>query len=252
MMANTPFGLYPSDTWFAARKGGDLVSIGRLPVATVAELAEVTAKIQARESALAEEWVWSALLAADDPDAAGNFTQSSETVAARIPAETALQRAYMSAGNSGPARGQLLSALNAGTGLVSYFGHAGYGQLADEGLLTNADVPTLVNADRPTVLTAMTCLAGNSSLPGYSALGELLLRHPGGGAAAVWAPSGMSENELAEPLGEALYAALYTGRKVERLGDAVAVARRVYRNRDLPAYMLAIYNLLGDPAMRLR
>lgn len=62
----------------------------------------------------------------------------------------------------------------------------------------------------------------------------------------------MSENELADPLAQALYAALFTGRRVDRLGDAVAIARHVYRAGERPAYMLAIYNLLGDPAMRLR
>jgi hypothetical protein len=134
--------------------------------------------------------------------------------------------------------------------MVSYFGHAGFDQLADEALLTSADASTLVNADRPTVLSAMTCLAGSSGLPGYSTLGERLLRQQGGGAAAVWAPSGMSENALAEPLSHAFWSALYGG-EVGRIGDAVLQARQAYKAGGQPAYTLSIYNLLGDPAMRL-
>ena len=68
---------------------------------------------------------------------------------------------------------------------------------------------------------------------------------------AVWAPSGMSENELAGPLAEGFYAASVSGRGA-RIGDAVRTARLAYKASGLAPYMLAIYNLLGDPAMRLR
>ncbi len=254
LMANTPSGLFPSDAALASAPSTPELglSLGRLPVTTAGELAQVVAKIQARESALGEPWVWSTVLAADNPDAAGDFPRSSEGVEARLPAETPRTYAQVAPGNATAARGVLLASLAAGAGLVNYFGHGGYDQLADESLLTSADVAALANADRPTVLTALTCLAGSSALPGYTTLGEALLRHPGGGAAAVWAPSGMSDNELAEPLAQALYAALFTGRRVDRLGDAVALARHAYKAGDRPAYMLAIYNLLGDPALRVR
>ncbi len=253
MMANTPFGLFPSDAWFVAweRAPGAEIAIGRLPVTTTGELAEVIRKIGARESALGEPWVESTLLVADDPDGGGDFPLSSEGVARLVPAEAPLSRAYISTIGVAQARNELLLGINQGTGLVSYFGHAGYDQLADEGLLTSADAAAFVNSERPTIMTAMTCLAGNAALPGYAAIGETLVRQQGGGAVAVWAPSGMSENELAGPLAEGFYAAAVSGRG-PRIGDAVRTARLVYKASGLPQYMLAIYNLLGDPAMRLR
>jgi hypothetical protein len=97
----------------------------------------------------------------------------------------------------------------------------------------------------------MTCLAGNSGLPGYTAIGETLLRQEGGGVAAVWAPSGMSENDLAGTLAGGFYAALFASEN-PRLGDVVNSSRRTYKAVHLPVYMLSIYNLLGDPAMRVR
>ena len=254
LMADTPSGLAPADASFLSSPTAPELgsSIGRLPVTTPSELAAAIAKIQARESALAEPWVQTVVLAADDPDAAGDFPRSSTLVEAALPAEVPREHAYVMPGNATAARSVLLEGVNGGVGLVDYIGHGGYDQLADELLLTSADVASLTNAQRPTVLTAFTCLVGNSTLPGYPTLGERLLLAPGGGAAAVWAPSGMSENDLAEPLARAFYAALFTGRRVERLGDAVAIARHVYRAGDRPAYMPAIYNLLGDPAMRVR
>jgi hypothetical protein len=262
MMASTPDGLFPSDAWFveaASRRETGIgrrpveIAIGRLPVTTPAELAEVIRKTVARESALVadEPWVHNTLLVADDADAAGDFLLSSERVASLVPAGVPLARAYVSVVGAAQTRSDLIGALNDGVGAVSYVGHAGFDQLADEPLLTSADVASLVNHDRPAVMTAMTCLAGNSALPGYSVIGESLLRQDGGGLAAFFGPSGMSENDLAEPLADAFYSAAFSGRS-PRIGDAVNAARRAYRARDLPSYMLAIYNLLGDPAMRLR
>jgi len=191
------------------------------------------------------------LLVADDADAAGDFSLSSEMVASLVPAGTPLARAYISIGGAALARNDLIGALNEGAGAVSYIGHAGFDQLADERLLTTTDVASLVNGDRPAVMTAMTCLAGNSGLPGYSVIGESLLRQDGGGVAAFLGFSGMSENDLADHLANGFYSAMWSGES-DRIGDAVNSARRAYKASNLPLYMLSIYNLLGDPAMRLR
>ncbi|MBX7186324.1 MAG: carboxypeptidase regulatory-like domain-containing protein [Vicinamibacteria bacterium] len=255
MMANTPAGLFPSDQWFVEQPNAaqSEIAIGRLPVTTSSELAEVIRKIVARENALAlgESWVRSTLLVADNADEAGNFLESSEGLSGLVPGGDALTRAYLSVDGAAGARRSLIDGINQGTGVVSYFGHAGFDQLADESLLTSTDAAAFTNAERPAVLTAMTCLAGNSGLPGYSAIGETLLRQEGGGVVALWAPSGMSENDLATPLADAFYAAFYS-EESSRIGDAVNASRRAYKTSHLPVYMLSIYNLLGDPAMRVR
>jgi uncharacterized repeat protein (TIGR01451 family) len=254
MMASTPEGLFPADEWFAERTGTRTeIAIGRLPVATTAELTEVIRKIQARETALAlsEPWLRDTLLVADNADGGGDFVASSEAVAGVFPPGASVSRAYLSVDGPALTRARLIAGLNQGTGLVNYFGHGGFDYLADEYLLTKADAPALLNLDRPSVMVALTCLAGNAALPGYTVVGEELVRQPGGGLAALFAPSGMSQNDLATPLAEGLHAALLSGR-TRRIGDAVNAARKAYKIENLPLYMLSIYNLLGDPALRVR
>ncbi|MBK5256351.1 MAG: DUF11 domain-containing protein [Vicinamibacteria bacterium] len=255
MMANTPDGLFPADAWFVERTGTSSteIAIGRLPVATTAELAEAIRKIEARETALAldEPWLRDTLLVAGETDGGGNFLQSSETVAGVIPAGSSLLRASIPVDGAYQTRLSLIEGINQGTGLVNYFGHGGFDQLANEAILATADAPALINRERPSMMFALTCLVGNSSLPGYSTLGEELVRQESGGLVALFAPSGMSENELATPLAIGLHEAL-ARKKTLRIGDAISAARRAYKAQDLPLYMLSIYNLLGDPAMRVR
>lgn len=252
-LADTPSGLYQDDSWFVApaTAGNPEIALGRLPVTTSDELAEVIRKIAAREAALGEAWMPKTLLLADDADEAGDFVASLEGVASVLPLGTSVVRAYFTTDGVLGSRNKLINGINAGTGFVSYFGHGGFDQLAGESVLTTWDAPLLTNALQPAVMTAMTCLVGNSSLPGASSLGEALVRQAGGGLVAMWGPSGWSENHLAEPLANEFYRAAFDP-GTERIGDAVTASRKAYRDSGRPAWMLSIYNLLGDPALRLR
>ena len=198
-----------------------------------------------------EAWMPKTLLLADDADEAGDFVASLEGVASVLPLGTSVVRAYFTTDGVLGSRNKLINGINAGTGFVSYFGHGGFDQLAGESVLTTWDAPLLTNALQPAVMTAMTCLVGNSSLPGASSLGEALVRQAGGGLVAMWGPSGWSENHLAEPLANEFYRAAFDP-GTERIGDAVTASRKAYRDSGRPAWMLSIYNLLGDPALRLR
>jgi uncharacterized repeat protein (TIGR01451 family) len=253
MLVNTPAGLSSTDSDFAPAEtsGRSQMAIGRLPVTTSGELAEVIRKIVARESALGEDWMGNTLLIADDPDVGGDFVSSSEGVFAALPPGSPVVRGYFTLDGFGGTRAKLVDGLNAGTGFVSYVGHGGYDQLADESLLMSSDPPLFTNELRPSVMTAMTCLSGNTSLPGYSTIGETLVRQHGGGLVALWAPSGMSQDELAAPLAAEFYRAVFD-EGTERLGDAVESSRKAYRQSGRPDFMLSIYNLLGDPALRIR
>jgi hypothetical protein len=253
MLVNTSSGLAPTDSDFAPAEvsGRSEMAIGRLPVTTSGEFAEVIRKIVARESALGEDWMGNTLLIADDPDFGGDFVASSETVFGALPSGSPVVRGYFSVDGLEASRARLVDGLNAGTGFVNYVGHGGYDQLADESLLMSSDASLLTNELRPSVMTAMTCLSGNASLPGYSAIGETLVRQQGGGLVALWAPTGMSQDEPAALLATEFYKAVFDAR-TERLGDAIGSARKAYRQSGGPDFMLSIYNLLGDPALRIR
>jgi hypothetical protein len=96
----------------------------------------------------------------------------------------------------------------------------------------------------------MTCNVGYFSLPGYASLGERLLYQPTGGAAAVWVATGMSQNEHAVALAMAFYGAVPADGNL-RIGDVILSALKTYEGEQRPSYMVDIYVLLGDPAMKL-
>ncbi len=252
MMVATPRGLFPSDAWFAdvpLLPGQAPLSIGRLPVTSGAELLAVLEKIRVRETAQGG-WLARLLLGADNADHAGDYVADSEALSGVAPSSVLVDRAYLSVLGPAAARTTFIDAINEGRGAVNYTGHGGYDVLADEGLFHSSDVGLLVNNEKPVLLTGMTCLVGNFGLPGFTGLGELLVRKETGGAVAVWSSTGMSEDDLAAGLATGFYARLYEP-DVRRLGDAVAATRKDYAQTGKASYMLNLYNLLGDPAMKL-
>jgi hypothetical protein len=149
------------------------------------------------------------------------------------------------------ARQKVLEGINNGAVLVNYIGHAGLDRLANEKLLWTGDVSALQNWDRLPLVTAMTCIVGRFAIPGLDTLSEALVLKSDGGAAAVWAPTGASLNNLARDLAENFFkAAFQAGEKT--LGKAVIKAMADYNALNLPPFMLYIYTLLGDPALEIK
>jgi len=248
LMVATPWGLFAADNAFGDLVGNDgipEVAVGRLPARTAAELQDMVAKLVAHEQAGGAGWAGRALLAAD---AAGgvDFATDSQRLAAALPAGFAVEAIRLAELPFDEARRRFLATLSAGAGLVDYVGHGGLDRLSAQGLLTNGDVPLLANAGRPPILVALTCTVNRFELPQYPSLGQTLLLQPAAGAAAVWGPSGLSNNLPAVRMGTAFLGAL-NGAGV-RLGDAVLAALRVGAAAGGRA-LVDIYNLLGDPAM---
>jgi hypothetical protein len=195
--------------------------------------------------------VGSALALADAVDQGADFAAGSDTLASLLPRGYAVDRIYLDSTPINDARSRLLHELQAGASLVDYMGHGGLDRLSSGGLLASADVATLENGTRAPVLTAMTCSINRFAVPGFSSLGELLINQAGGGAAAVWAPSGLSLHNEAQLLAERFYRHLGDPAS-PRLGDLVLGALREFQSRGGSKSMIQIYNLLGDPALRLR
>jgi hypothetical protein len=254
LMASTPHGLFASDNQFADVVGNDGVpemAVGRLPVATPDELDAFIDKITAYETG-GGDWTNRILMLADNPDDGGNFPSDSDDVAGLLPSnEYEANKIYLSEHSTEEARTLVLNGINNGALLVNYIGHAGLDRLAQEGMLLSSDVESLGNGNRLPVVTAMTCVAGQFAMPGYDALGELMVLHENGGAIATWAPTGLSLNELAIILDKEFFrTAFVNGDKV--LGHVVLKALGNYAGTGKPHFMLDIYNLLGDPALRMR
>jgi hypothetical protein len=97
----------------------------------------------------------------------------------------------------------------------------------------------------------MTCTVNRFGVPGVPPLGELLVDRPGGGAVAVWSASGLSVNAEAGQLAERFYR-LLAEPGAERLGDLILRSLTEFAGLGGDNSLLDLYNLLGDPALRLR
>jgi hypothetical protein len=256
-MVSTPFGLFESDTWFgdvAGEDGVPEVVMGRLPVMTAAELDGQVKKIAGYEAAApgpGTDWMSRIILAADDPDDAGEFPADSDELGTLIPGGYAKERIYLSETNLPEARAALLAGLNRGALLLNYIGHGLPDRYADEGLFVLADVAGLSNGDRLPIVLALTCVAGRYGIPGFDCLSEAWLMKEGGGAVAVWSPTGLSMNHLAKILNQAFVISRFTdGERV--LGEAIRSAMEDYATRGGEMYILHILNLVGDPGLQVK
>lgn len=195
-----------------------------------------------------------ALLVADQPDTAGNFTAAAESIRAVVEPALATSTAYRAElGGAGAVQRRILEALSGDLDWLDYAGHGGHDRLGVSGYLRTADVPGLGNAGRRLpVVTAMTCAVGNFAVPGNDPLGEQLVLAADRGAIAVWAPSGLSLDAQAQVLNRQFARRLATAGAGTRLGDLVRESMRAYREEGGQAEFLAIYNLLGDPALLVR
>lgn len=248
LMVRAEGGLFPSDNRLGDVDGDGLpeMAVGRIPVLTAAELDAYIDKIAAYESAPPAAWTRNALFLADAMDRGADFAAESERIASQLPAGYDVDRIYLSSTPLADARGRLLGALNRGAALINYVGHGGLDRLAGGGLLTSADVPALGNASRLPVVTAMTCTINRFAVPGVPALGELLAKAPSGGAAAVWGPSGLSSSGQARLLAERFHRS-----EDARLGDRILRAVREFRELGGDAALPVLYDLMGDPALRM-
>ncbi len=252
-MVGTPQGLFPSDNYFADMNGDHIpdMSIGRLPVVTSGELQGFINKIIAFEKVKSGDWKSRVLMSADYPENGETFPADSDAVASLIPQGYNVSKIYLSNLSLQEARRLLLEGINNGIILLNYIGHAGVDRLSQDGLLVSGDVDMMTNMEKLPVVTTMTCVTGNFSIPGIDCLGEALVLKANGGAAAFLAPTGLSINSSARVLDEEFVKAYLQPDKLI-LGDVVLKTFLNYSGKNGNNYMLDIYNIMGDPAMRLK
>lgn len=253
LMVHSAGGLFPSDNRLGDVNGDGLpeMAVGRIPVLTASGLQAFIDKLTAYETGAPVEWARHVLLLSDAPDQGAVFADDSERIAAQIPSSFQAERIDLGTEPLTAARARLFAGLTEGTGLINYVGHGGLDRLAAGGLLTSADVAGLTNGDRLPVVTAMTCTVNRFAVPGVPALGEVLVEHPGGGAVAVFGPSGLADSADSRSLAEIFYRRT-AERGTLRLGDLILRSYAELRAQGGDASLLDLYNLLGDPALRLR
>jgi hypothetical protein len=241
-----------SDPALGAVNGDDLVpdlAIGRLPAATVEEAQRLVAKVLSWEES-GQELAGAAVLVADNPDSGGDFEADVEDIRASFLSgrpTTTLELSELGGGT----RAAILGAFDEGASLMSYVGHGGTTVWASENVLNDWDVPSLRAQSRQPLLLTMNCLNGYFVTPNLDSLPEALLKAEGRGVVGAFSPSSLSLDGPAHAYHRAVMAELSSG-KHARLGDAILAAQRTYADTGLMPELLDVYQLLGDPALRIR
>lgn len=262
MMLTTDFGLSATDSRYGdvLSDGAPRVFVGRIPVASPTEFDAVLGKIRDYESSAISPPL-RALLAADRPDAAGDFvagmTDMGRIIAPAYDTNWMYYPAPYPVGlnpppvDPEPVRAGIRNALDAGVDILEYVGHGSRSQLGTGGYLTVSDVAGFEPNDRLPIMIVMTCVAGDFSTPNLQSLVEVMLNTAGKGAVAAVAPTGLSYDADAEWINRRLLQGL-TGNTSSRLGDYIIQSFALYNQgprRSTPVWM---YNMIGDPALKVR
>jgi len=126
-------------------------------------------------------------------------------------------------------------------------GHGSVEMWTGAGILRRVDTSAITNKDSLSFFVMMTCLNGFAQDVYTESLAEALLRSEQGGAAAVWASSGLTEPDEQALMNQQLMRALFEGEPTT-LGDAIISAKAATKNADTRRTWL----LFGDPTTRLR
>jgi hypothetical protein len=251
LMVRTDEGLFASDSRYADLVGDDAVpelAVGRIPAITPEDLRAYLEKIKTYESNPAENWHRRVLMAADRWDTRANFRSDSRNLTSLLPPSFEAETIYLDELPLDTARAFFKAALDEGVAHVNYVGHGGLDRFSADSLFTTSDVPELVNGDRLAVVTAMTCSVGRFGIPGFNSLAEEWTGREHGGAAAVWAPTGLSDHRQARILGESFFRERFQVQP-QRIGEMILNALQAFSARGGTRSMLEIYQLFGDPAL---
>jgi len=258
LLASDSRTLRPADGLFADLTGDGVpdLAIGRIPAQNVTQFSQYIAKLQAYEAGGVKSWHQNAFFIADNADDGGDFAAtnlelSSAAAPRYTPSFTALDTR-----TAAQVRADIRAAFTNGSGIIHYTGHGSitvFVNLTHEKLLAYDDAKALVNPPVP-LFISLTCLIGRFDLyqPTQRSLAEGLVLNASGGSLAVYAPAGLSWNHYAGLFGEELYR-LHAGEQADTIGLLLLRARRSFGVLSgLHADAIRTYNLLGDPALKLR
>jgi hypothetical protein len=237
-----------TDDWFSDFKqnGFETIATGRIPVRNASDAALVVSKIVNYEKGLrASHGNQQALLVADQ-NIGADFTSATKFAAADLP--SSLQPIEILADGLDPSvvQQQIFSALNSGPLLVNYSGHGSVEQWSFADFLDDSSAANLTNGDQLSVYLLMDCLNGFFHDVYTTSLAESLLLAPNGGAVAVWASSGFTDQPPQATMNQALLQILKTNPSMP-IAAAIVQAKMGVSDNDVRRTWI----FFGDPAMLL-
>jgi hypothetical protein len=174
-----------------------------------------------------------------------NFSAAITSAAATLP--NSLQTSQLLTGGMDPAavHSQILAALNNGALLVDYNGHGAEQQWSFSDLFDTTDVAALTNGGRLPVYLLIDCLNGLFQDVYAQSLASSLLLAPNGGAVAVWASSGFTQQPPQASMDLAFLHEL-AAHPNEPIGRMILHAKAGTADSDVRRTWI----LFGDPAMK--
>jgi len=236
-----------SDDWFADFDGDGIadISIGRLPVRTVAEANLVVSKIVNYSPANTGN---RALLVADAQGSYYfNFEAADDQLGGVLPSTMTIQKVYRRLQPSeADARSNIIASLNAGQSVTVYSGHGNI-NIWGGSIFSANDAAALTNGNRLSFVVVMDCLNGFFADPSLQSLAESLLKAPNGGAVASFASSGLTIPDGQHDMGLRMFQLLYGGSSMA-IGDASRQAKTATNDIDVRRTWI----LFGDPTLKIR
>jgi uncharacterized repeat protein (TIGR01451 family) len=236
-----------SDDWFSdfQQNGYATIATGRLPARTTSDVDLLVTKIMNYEQGVdAGSWNAQALVIADQ-NVDANFSSAAASATGTIPASLETAQIFADGADPATVHSQILSALNNGTLLVDYNGHGAEQQWSFLNLFDNNDAAALSNGNRLPVYLLIDCLNGLFQDVYAQSLSKALILAPNGGAVAVWASSGFTEEPPQSSMNIALLQQLATNPN-DPLGLMILHAKNLTTDNDVRR----TWALLGDPSMK--
>ncbi|MBU2462499.1 MAG: T9SS type A sorting domain-containing protein, partial [Candidatus Edwardsbacteria bacterium] len=182
-----------------------------------------------------------------------NFYSPSDKLAAMVSPVYDIAKVYH--GSAYQNKEDLINRLNQGVAVAVFYGHGGAQLWSHGSFFWYYDVPRLNNWGRWPLIGSFTCSSGAFESPLYTSISESFIFN-NGGAIGVYTSSGASYGDsITGCTMENTFMDAWDRRGFRYLGD-IALSSKYSLAGGLPPSgqtldMLASYNLLGDPAVRL-
>ena len=250
VMIDTPWSLAASDYRLLAGEEEAGFTFGRIPVTNDEDGLAYVDKIKAYEASSPGSELYQGVLAADNPDDGGEFHANSDLLADRLVDILGFDGVSKFYHPQDPVRQNLILSATWDAGYVSYDGHGSATQVGSgsENFIKASDANALQNTTYP-VFTALTCAAGDYTLPGSRSLAGSLVLNTAGGAIASLSPTGLSLDSDAQLLNNAFVDSLYGNNNT--IGEAIKQAR-LQADGVLVPTMPRMYSIVGDPGIYAR
>ncbi len=254
-----------SDNRFVTISGEDNLAdmyIGRLPANNATETSAMVNKTLFYEQNPAQgDWDTRLTFVADNADAGGNFPALSDNISDHLlPPDYLVDKIYYGLPpytSVDETRAAILSALNQGRLILSFVGHGSVQFWASENLLSVNSIDSLTNIGKYPFFAPMTCAEGYFLFPkatgfDYPSLAESLVRATEKGAIGSFSPAGFGLASGHDILAEGLYQGFFSYGLIQ-FGAATTFAK-YYLDANGGGYydLIDTYNLLGDPATKLK